>query len=56
LHTDASALEDVYHQIDRLEPAAGQAQWYRPSQEWFAWPLAAALLLSVLVAFMREKA
>ena len=45
--TDASALQSVYAQIDRLEPVAGRAQWLRPTDEWFLYPLAAALLLSV---------
>jgi Ca-activated chloride channel family protein len=52
---DVNDLRDVYAQIDKIEPASGQAQWYRPSSEWFAWPLGAALLLSVLVVLMRER-
>jgi Ca-activated chloride channel family protein len=52
---DVNDLRDVYAQIDKIEPASGQPQWYRPSSEWFAWPLGAALLLSVLVVFMRER-
>lgn len=53
--TDVAALQGVYAQIDKLEPGTGQSQWYRPSREWFAWPLALALLLSVLVVPMRER-
>jgi Ca-activated chloride channel family protein len=50
--TDASALEAVYSEIDRLEPVAGRAQWLRPTDEWFPYPLGLALLLSVpAVAF-----
>jgi Ca-activated chloride channel homolog len=45
--TDADALEDVYARIDKLEPSAAKAQWYRPRDEWFPWPLGAALLLSL---------
>ena len=48
--TDAAALQDVYKEIDRLEPAKGTQQWLRPADEWFTWPLAAALLLSVPAA------
>jgi Ca-activated chloride channel family protein len=44
---DANALQQVYGEIDKLEPTAGHQQWWRPSDEWFAWPLAAALVLSV---------
>ncbi len=52
--TDADALQAVYRQIDRLEPAAGTEQWLRPADEWFNWPLAAALLLSLPAAGMRR--
>lgn len=45
--TDADALEQVYARIDQLEPSAARQQWYRPRDEWFAWPLALALLLSL---------
>lgn len=51
---DASDLLEIYAQIDKLEPSSGQAQWYRPSTEWFFWPLGIALLLSVLVVILRE--
>jgi Ca-activated chloride channel family protein len=50
--TDASALQAVYRQIDRLEPAEGTQQWLRPADEWFTWPLAVALLLSVPAAWI----
>lgn len=49
--TDERALQDVYRRIDRLEPAAGHQQWLRPADEWFTWPLALALLLSVPVVW-----
>lgn len=54
--TDASALQKVYARIDKLEPSAGQAQWYRPHSEWFTWPLALALLLSLPAVMMRGRA
>lgn len=53
--TNVTSLNDVYAQIDKLEPAAAQSQWYRPTTEWFAWPLALALLLSVLAVFLRRQ-
>jgi Ca-activated chloride channel family protein len=52
---DADALQDVYAHIDKLEPGAGRPQWYRPSTEWFPWPLALALLLSVPAVLMRGR-
>jgi len=53
--TDAAALQNVYARIDKLEPSAGRKQWYRPHSEWFPWPLALALLLSVPAVLMRER-
>ena len=53
--TDADALEKVYAKIDKLEPSAGRDQWYRPRSEWFPWPLALALLLSMPALLMRER-
>ena len=53
--TDAASLNQVYAEIDKLEPARAQAQWYRPTTEWFAWPLALALLLSVATVCLRRQ-
>jgi Ca-activated chloride channel homolog len=52
---DAEALQQVYARIDRLEPSAGRDQWYRPSDEWFVWPLALALLLSLPAVAWRGR-
>jgi len=54
--TDRSALEQVYRQIDRLAPAPGRKQWLRPVDEWFVWPLALALLLSIPAAWIGSPA
>jgi Ca-activated chloride channel homolog len=54
--TDATALEQVYQQIDALEPMRGRAQWLRPRDEWFSWPLALALLLSIPAAYLGGRA
>lgn len=54
--TDANALQNVYARIDKLEPSAGREQWYRPHSEWFSWPLALALLLSIPAVMMRGRA
>jgi Ca-activated chloride channel family protein len=51
---DANALARVYDRIDRMEPSAGNEQWYRPSDEWFYWPLALALLLSLPTVAWRK--
>jgi Ca-activated chloride channel family protein len=54
--TDAQALQQVYSRIDELEPATGRDQWYRPTTEWFRWPLGLALLLSVPAVVLRARA
>lgn len=54
--TDDSSLERVYGRIDALEPAQGRRQWLRPRDEWFSWPLAVALVLSVPAAWARRGA
>jgi Ca-activated chloride channel homolog len=54
--TDASALEQVYAHIDELEPTRGRAQWLRPRDEWFIWPLGLALLLSLPAAYLGASA
>jgi Ca-activated chloride channel family protein len=54
--TDEQALQEVYRRIDQLEPAAGQQQWLRPADEWFTWPLALALILSIPAAWIGARA
>jgi Ca-activated chloride channel family protein len=54
--TDAHALQAVYAEIDRLEPVSGHEQWLRPTDEWFPYPLAAALLLSIPAAWFGARA
>ncbi len=48
--TDRQALEAIYHRIDALEPVVRGSRSLRPVDELFAWPLGAALLLSLLLA------
>jgi Ca-activated chloride channel family protein len=50
--TDAATLSAVYHRIDQLEPVSGDKRWLRPAAEWFSWPLALALLLSLPAAWL----
>jgi Ca-activated chloride channel homolog len=54
--TDASALEQVYQHIEELEPTKGREQWLRAREEWFTWPLALALLLSIPAAYFGADA
>jgi len=45
---DTAELAGIYAELDRLEPAAHDAEPLRPRAEFYHWPLAAALLLSLL--------
>ncbi len=47
---DVAALGQIYALLDQIEPVSRDEQSWRPVEELYAWPLAAALLLSVLVA------
>ncbi len=51
-------LANIYREIDKLEPTELESEEYRPLRELFAWPLGAALVLSllwVLLGFSRSK-
>ncbi|MCO5122687.1 MAG: VWA domain-containing protein [Rhizobacter sp.] len=47
---DVVSLAQIYAELDKIEPLSKDAQSWRPVEELYVWPLAAALLLSVLVA------
>ena len=47
---DTRQLEQVYQQLDALEPAAQETEFFRPKDELYPWPLGGALLLSVFFA------
>ena len=45
---DPKELDTIYQTLDKLEPVDQEAEWLRPTQSLFMWPLAIALALSVL--------
>lgn len=47
---DIEGLEEIYQLLDELEPASEDEETFRPVQELYMWPLATALLLSMLIA------
>ncbi|MFK7996337.1 MAG: VWA domain-containing protein [Granulosicoccus sp.] len=47
-------LANIYQEIDRLEPTEQDEQEFRPLDELFAWPLGAALVLSLLWAALHQ--
>ncbi|OLF54015.1 vWA domain-containing protein [Pseudomonas chlororaphis] len=51
---DGQELQAIKDTLDQLEPVAQQPTQARPAQALYSWPLAAALLLSVLLV-VRER-
>jgi Ca-activated chloride channel family protein len=48
--TDTAQLEQVYDELDRLEPSVRDTRSFRPMQALFPWPAGAALVLSLVLA------
>ncbi|WP_078119853.1 VWA domain-containing protein [Thiosocius teredinicola] len=48
--TDAAQLEQVYAELDRLEPSVRDKRTFRPMTALFMWPAGAALFLSLGMA------
>lgn len=48
--TDAQQLEQVYAELNRLEPSIRDSRSLRPVRSLFIWPAGAALLISILLA------
>ena len=46
---DTSDLEGIYHLLDNLEPIEVAEETYRPVRELYPWPLAAALIITLLL-------
>ena len=51
---DTAELSGIYREIDRLEPAADQAERYRPVDELFHLPLSLALLVALGAALAAQ--
>ncbi len=48
-------LNDIYEKINALEPISSSNQTWRPSSEWFRFPLLFALFLSVFLFIVRSR-
>jgi len=48
-------MQEIYEEINRLEPSEIDGTQQRPLTELYMWPLAASLLLSVLIAWRRMR-
>ncbi len=61
--TDSQSLSSIYQTINEMETVSQEKQMIRPQHEYYAWPLATALLLFGvwlslkfgLLSFMRDK-
>ncbi len=51
--TNSNDLERMHNSLSQLEPSSGYQAPQRTSQELYSWPLAAALLLSMLLMLAR---
>ncbi|MFQ5548933.1 MAG: VWA domain-containing protein [Woeseia sp.] len=49
---DTAALQDIYRILDDMEPVAEPEAGFRPVKSLFYWPLAGALVLTVLLCVM----
>ncbi|HMM75830.1 MAG TPA: VWA domain-containing protein [Gammaproteobacteria bacterium] len=52
---DVAELEQIYAELDRLEPVARDEEHFRPVQPLYAWPLAAAVLLAGALAWRHVR-
>ena len=52
---DTEEFQNIYAELDRLEPVEHETEHWRPQQELFRWPLLAAFALTLLVAVLRLK-
>jgi Ca-activated chloride channel family protein len=50
--TDTDQLEQVYDELDRLEPSIRDTRSYRPMQALFMWPAGAALVISLCIGLL----
>lgn len=46
-------LDEIHHQLDKLEPSESDEETFRPIKQLFYWPLAIAFLLSLLMAISK---
>ncbi len=52
---ETESLEEIYKELDILEPIVQEQQWLRPTRALYMWPLAIALLLTALLALLKTR-
>ncbi|MDQ6975476.1 MAG: VWA domain-containing protein [Mariprofundaceae bacterium] len=50
---DSHALQQIYAQIDQLEPSERDQRVFRPVHALYVWPLALAMLIAVVLLFIK---
>jgi Ca-activated chloride channel family protein len=50
---ETEELENIYKELDALEPISQVDQWFRPTHALYYWPLTIALILSALLALLK---
>jgi Ca-activated chloride channel homolog len=53
---DTQQLEQIYQEVDKLQPVEQEKQVYRPQKSLFHWPLSVALILASLLLFAQRIA
>ena len=46
---DISELQQIYHELDKIEPVSKDQQTFRPIDELYYWPLGSAIIISLLI-------
>jgi Ca-activated chloride channel family protein len=52
---DTQEMEDIYTELDRLEPVSEEDLNYRPRRSLYTWPLALSLLIGTLLVLHRSR-
>ena len=52
---DIAQLQEIYQILDEIEPVTDENQSFRPVTELYQWPLAAAVILALVVSSIRRK-
>lgn len=51
---NTNELNQIYHQLDQLEPIKQDNEWVRPIRSLFMWPLATAVFLSIIYTLLLQ--
>jgi len=52
---DIAQLQEIYSILDEIEPVTDENQSFRPVTELYQWPLAAAVILALVISIVRRK-